>query len=248
MRHKHRHQGKRRNGIKSQQSFHGSPKLTFEQQEALEQIWRSIEREGEATSATIKVKMDIPKLGEALEQLETLRYITRAKGKISLTETGEQEASNLIRKNRLAEALFTQVFEVPKEIAREIACQFEHIAISDDASDAICTFLGHPPSNADGRPIPPGPCCAEGRKEVKPMVKKLTELEVGEEGKVVFLRPSDHSLHDRLSSYGIVPGAKIRVHQKKPSLVILFDGTTMAMENEVAKDVLVRTRKSDDNE
>ena len=38
------------------------------------------------------------------------------------------------------------------------ACKFEHI-LSPEATDKICTFLGHPRTCPHGAPIPPGPCC-----------------------------------------------------------------------------------------
>ena len=38
------------------------------------------------------------------------------------------------------------------------ACKFEHI-LSPEATDKICSFLGHPRTCPHGAPIPPGPCC-----------------------------------------------------------------------------------------
>ncbi len=38
------------------------------------------------------------------------------------------------------------------------ACKFEHI-LSPEATDKICTFLGHPAACPHGDPIPPGECC-----------------------------------------------------------------------------------------
>jgi DtxR family Mn-dependent transcriptional regulator len=31
--------------------------------------------------------------------------------------------------------------------------------LSPEATDKICTFLGHPRTCPHGAPIPPGPCC-----------------------------------------------------------------------------------------
>ena len=226
--------------------FHGLPELTQIQQETLEQIFRVCEREGIADSSLVKEKMDIPSLGQVLSDLEEMKLINRAKGKINFSEKGEEEASKLIRKNRLAEVLFTQVFEMRKELAQEIACKFEHIALSDDVTDSICTFLGHPPTSPDGRPIPPGACCREGRKDLTPIVKRLSELNVGDEGRVVFMRPTSHSFLDNLSSIGIVPGVRIRIHQKYPSLILLFNNTTIAMDEAIGKDIFVRVRFNED--
>ena len=38
------------------------------------------------------------------------------------------------------------------------ACKFEHI-LSPEATDKICTFLGHPRTCPHGAPIPMGACC-----------------------------------------------------------------------------------------
>jgi len=80
---------------------------------------------------------------------------------IYFTERGRKRAMDIIRRHRLAERLFTQTFKIEDE--REIeeqACKFEHI-LSPEATDRICTFLGHPETCPHGSPIPPGPCCGQ---------------------------------------------------------------------------------------
>src|SRR4051812_40003624 len=63
---------------------------------------------------------------------------------IYFTERGRQRAQDVIRRHRLAERLFMQTFKVvdEKEVEQQ-ACKFEHI-LSPEATDSICTFLGHP--------------------------------------------------------------------------------------------------------
>src|SRR6266852_5225867 len=75
------------------------------------------------------------------------------------TEKGRKRAEDVIRRHRLAERLFTQTFHVndEKEVAEQ-ACKFEHI-LSPEATDRICTFLGHPRTCPHGSLIPAGPCC-----------------------------------------------------------------------------------------
>jgi Mn-dependent DtxR family transcriptional regulator len=59
----------------------------------------------------------------------------------------------------LAERLFTDSLAMDSESEIEQqACKFEHI-LSPEATDKICTFLGHPRTCPHGAPIPPGPCC-----------------------------------------------------------------------------------------
>jgi putative ABC transport system ATP-binding protein len=76
------------------------------------------------------------------------------------TERGRKRATDVIRRHRLAERLFMQTFKVEDEQeVEQQACKFEHI-LSPEATDRICTFLGHPETCPHGSPIPRGPCCA----------------------------------------------------------------------------------------
>src|SRR5579859_6515209 len=78
---------------------------------------------------------------------------------VELTPRGRERAGSIIRRHRLAERLFTDSLAMDSETEIEQqACKFEHI-LSPEATDKICTFLGHPRSCPHGAPIPPGPCC-----------------------------------------------------------------------------------------
>jgi putative ABC transport system ATP-binding protein len=85
---------------------------------------------------------------------------------VSLTERGRSRAGSIIRRHRLAERLFTDSLAMDSESEIEQqACKFEHI-LSPGATDKICTFLNHPKTCPHGAPIPPGPCCANGRLDI----------------------------------------------------------------------------------
>jgi putative ABC transport system ATP-binding protein len=78
---------------------------------------------------------------------------------VDLTAKGRQRAADIIRRHRLAERLFTDSLAMDSETEIEQqACKFEHI-LSPEATDKICTFLGHPKTCPHGAPIPPGKCC-----------------------------------------------------------------------------------------
>src|ERR1700704_6261022 len=78
---------------------------------------------------------------------------------VELTPRGRERAASVIRRHRLAERLFTDSLAMDSETEIEQqACKFEHI-LSPEATDKICTFLGHPRTCPHGAPIPPGPCC-----------------------------------------------------------------------------------------
>src|SRR6201997_2019041 len=78
---------------------------------------------------------------------------------VALPPRGRERAGSIIRRHRLAERLFTDSLAMDSESEIEQqACKFEHI-LSPEATDKICTFLGHPRTCPHGAPIPPGACC-----------------------------------------------------------------------------------------
>ncbi|MDP9263567.1 MAG: hypothetical protein M3O85_04510 [Acidobacteriota bacterium] len=78
---------------------------------------------------------------------------------VGFTERGRQRAADIIRRHRLAERLFMETLHMQdeQEIEQQ-ACKFEHI-LSSEATEKICSFLGHPKTCPHGSPIPPGDCC-----------------------------------------------------------------------------------------
>jgi putative ABC transport system ATP-binding protein len=100
-------------------------------------------------------------LNRCHEQIHpTLPHTEHGEDVIYFTEKGRRRAEDVIRRHRLAEVLFIKTFHVADEAeVEEQACKFEHI-LSAEATDRICTFLGHPLSCPHGSPIPRGACCA----------------------------------------------------------------------------------------
>jgi DtxR family Mn-dependent transcriptional regulator len=156
-----------------------------------------------------------------------------------LKERGEEKAREIIRRHRLTERLLSEIFEMSEAEVEEEACKLEHI-LSPSVTDSVCTFLGHPPTCIHGKPIPRGECCAKFKKEFRPLVIPLEELGLGEEGRIVFIAPKSHQRLDRLSTLGIVPGSVVRMHQKRPSHVLQIGETSLALDEEIIKDIYVK--------
>jgi DtxR family Mn-dependent transcriptional regulator len=162
-----------------------------------------------------------------------------AAGKINLTEKGRVMARGLIRRQRLAERLFMDVFEMKEEAVVDDVCRMEHI-LSEELTDSVCTFLGHPPTCPHGKPIPRGECCRKLRVEVTPVVTRLSEFEVGATGKITFIVPSDPSRISKLNSLGITAGSVVKFIQKIPSCVVQIDETTVAIDPEIAREIYLK--------
>ncbi len=181
------HHGK----IASQETFTMSDEEQFD--EVLEELWVLAENGEPAELGRVEVEGALP-MHMALERMETqglvelpehtaephthkrvlnrchvaFRPSTDVPGHgermIVFTEKGRKRAEDVIRRHRLAERLFTETFRVhdEKEVAEQ-ACKFEHI-LSPEATDSICSFLGHPRTCPHGSPIPAGECCLEAKK------------------------------------------------------------------------------------
>jgi DtxR family Mn-dependent transcriptional regulator len=115
----------------------------------------------------------------------------------------------------------------------------EHI-LSEELTDSVCTFLGHPPTCPHGKPIPRGECCRKYKLDIQPVVVRLNDFEVGKQCKIVFITPSEAARIVRLSSIGIIPGTIIKLLQKRPSIVLQIDETTIAIDPELAKEIFVK--------
>ncbi|MFZ5996589.1 MAG: metal-dependent transcriptional regulator [Nitrospirota bacterium] len=206
--------------------------------EALELLWVLCE-EGYTDLKRFTLSSDDPNNEELMATLVRDGLMVVQDHSVKLTDEGARRAKGLIRRHRLAERLFTDVFDLSSEKVEEDACMMEHI-LSEELTDNVCTFLGHPPTCPHGKPIPRGECCKKYKLDVQPVVVRLTEFEVGQKGKIVFITPSEAARIGRLSSIGIIPGSVIRLVQRRPSVVLQIDETTIAIDTELAKEIFVK--------
>lgn len=205
--------------------------------EALELFWYAHEQ-----SRTIRSAEELGLNGSsaaAVEELLAAKMIRQSAGGLELTTTGQEKARGIVRRHRLAEIMFTQVLEVDERDAESSACEFEHI-LAERVVDSVCTFLGHPPTCPHGHPIPQGSCCQLYSKKVEPLITRLIDLPLGTSGSVVFIAPKSVSRLNKLAAFGVVPGSKVRLIERKPSVVISCGHTSLALEDEIGREIYVR--------
>ena len=207
-------------------------------EEGLSIIWE--EREKKVSDETTvrnriyeKLKEDI--FGDLVKE----GYLTADGSLVRLTKPGEEKAKDIIRRQRLAERLLTDVLEIDRREMDSSACEFEHI-LSKGVVESICTLLGHPVECPHGLPIPPGSCCVKAKDFLESIAVPLSKLKPGESGKVLYILTHKHPQLHKLMSLGILPGVRISVHQVFPSVVIRAEETQLALEEEVAKEIYVK--------
>jgi DtxR family transcriptional regulator, Mn-dependent transcriptional regulator len=175
----------------------------------------------------------------AATELIAARLAERRGNVLTLTEEGAERARGIVRRHRLAEILFTQVLEVDANDAEKSACELEHV-LAERVVDRVCTFLGHPPACPHGHPIPQGSCCQVYAKKVEPLITRLIDLPLGSSGSVVFIAPKSVSRLNKLAAFGLVPGSQIRLIERKPSVVLACGQTSLAVEDEIGREIYVR--------
>jgi DtxR family Mn-dependent transcriptional regulator len=206
-------------------------------EEVLEAIWNADEA-GEFTLDAVRRHCPEEISDANLQDLEADGLVIRQGERILFTPEGKEQAKGVVRRHRLTESLLTYVLGLPEDKADAIACEMEH-KLPPEMECSICTLLGHPPFSPAGKPIPPGEDCLEKLSTVDAAIVNLCDLRPGEVGRIVYIRPKNHTRLHRLSAFGIVPGVSVKLHQTYPAFCIKFEETELAIERDVAEDIFV---------
>ncbi len=174
-----------------------------------------------------------------LRELEEGGLVKLSGDQVELTKAGEVRARDVVRRHRLTERLFCDLLQLSAAAADLQACEIEHI-LSPEATDSVCTLLGHPPTCPHGKAIPRGACCGTLQKTLRPLVTVLTGFELGTPARIVFIAPRFHDRMDRLAALGVIPGTEIKLHQRSPSFVVEVGETTIALDPEIAAEIYVK--------
>lgn len=205
--------------------------------EILEELYM-LEEEGTESSKENLPEMNIDFLDETIEELQEKGLVKRKDFHIFLTDEGRKRARAIIRRHRLAEVLFREVFDLSEEGLESSACTFEHI-ISSELVDRLCTFLSHPTHCPHGRKIPEGECCRKKHLEVQPLVERLSDVIPGKTVKIHYITPSSRKILHKLSSIGVIPGIRVKLLQKNPAFVLDLDGNLIALDKDLAQNIYV---------
>jgi DtxR family Mn-dependent transcriptional regulator len=207
-------------------------------EEALSAVWEFKERKIESLQEVQERLRN--KFGEKmLQELLDKKYLLCPDAKIRLSEEGEYLARDIIRRQRLAERLLVDVLEIRGQLLDSAACEFEHV-ISPEIEKSICTLLGHPKLCPHGSSIPEGECCRQQVEVIKSIIITLDKLKQAERFKVVYIFIQNHPELHKLISFGVAPGATLKIHQTFPTLVIEMEEQLIALDKEIARNIYVK--------
>lgn len=215
--------------------------MTAEQEleELAEELWALDERGVHQRSRIVTgSKLGLELAVATLEEMSRQELVRQENDEVHFLPAGKTLGRTVVRRHRLAEVLFRQVLAVGEEETEITACQVEHI-LTEEVTDRICTYLGHPPTCPHGKAIPRGDCCAVFRRDVTPLVQPLSNLSIGSTARIVFIAQALHGRMDRLMTLGIQAGGMIRLQQNHPAVVVQVGETSVALDKEICKEIYV---------
>jgi len=209
--------------------------------EILEILWVKLEEGGkESVSREEIVVGSSPVHEESISVLERRGLIKVDGEQIRLTDSGFEEARRTIRRHRLSERMFLDIFEITEEEIEEVACRFEHMLIRPELEEKICELLGHPRMCPHDRPIPVGECCHRAQTRVDQMVVPMSNLRQGESGAIAYVHTGDSERLKKLMALGILPGESVTLQRRFPSFVFTVGQSRYAVDEGMAEAIYVK--------
>ncbi|MDG2428131.1 MAG: metal-dependent transcriptional regulator [Acidimicrobiales bacterium] len=142
-------------------------------EEYCEAIFELAEDDLEVIQARIAERLEVsrPAVSEMIKRLETEGLVVVKGTGISLTNDGQELASQVVRRHRIAERFLTDVLFLNWADAHHEAGKWEHV-ISPVVEEALVRLLGEPTTCPHGNPIP-------GSDYTAPETRHLVEVPVG---------------------------------------------------------------------
>jgi len=217
------------------------PEITPPIEDYLKVIYTLVGERGEerASTSAISERMEVSaasatNMMQKLADMRLVEYIPY-RG-VSLTETGEKIALEVIRHHRLIELYLSEALGYSWDTVHDEAERLEHV-ISEEFEDRIDAMLGYPTTDPHGDPIPP----KTGRPPIGTS-RPLSEVPVGES--VVVRRVSDRNgdLLRQLAALELVPGARVRIVKRAElggAITIAREDRQQSIDEETARRVYV---------
>ncbi len=156
---------------------------------------------------------------------------------VQLTSAGERLALRVLRRHRLIELFLVRTLDLSWDEVHEEAEHMEH-AVSDLLVDRIDAYLGFPPADPHGDPIPR----ADGTI-AETASRALAACEQGEKIQLVRVLDQSPEFLRYLSSTGLPLGATGEVVARQPAagvVTIRVDGNETTLGLDAAEKLLVR--------
>lgn len=195
----------------------------------LSQITQNVSTNQIAAELATKASSVTDMLRKLAEKL--LINYTRYQG-VSLTQSGEKVAINIIRRHRLWEFFLVEKLHFKWDEVHEMAEEMEHIS-SNELIDRLDEFMGFPTRDPHGDPIPD----SKGNFK-KNDLKSISAVDVNTCGTISGVKDHSTAFLQYLEKQGLTIGKKITIKE-----IITYDNAViLQMENkdvQISRDVAI---------
>jgi len=209
-------------------------------EEYCETVFELAEDGLEVIQARIAERLEVsrPAVSEMVKRLEKAGLVSMGDDGISLTDEGQELATAVVRRHRLAERFLTDVLGLTWTEAHHEAGKWEHV-ISPAVESALDRLLGEPTTCPHGNPIP-------GSSYREPDTRSLSDVGVGESF-VVSRIPEELEFADGLLQFledaSLVPGEQGAVTASgDDGMTVEIGGGRVDLEPFAADRILVTAR------
>jgi DtxR family Mn-dependent transcriptional regulator len=177
------------------------------------------------------MQVSAPTVHEMIGRLEADGYVTRNSDKsLAFTESGREEATQIVRRHRLIERFLTDVFEIPWDQVHEEAERLEHW-MSPVVEERMLRAIGDAKTCPHGHPI------FEGEREVG---VPLADVEEGARVRILRFENEAEDLLHYLKDTGLHPGLEGSLANSGDEEIVLdAGGDTLSVTRSVAETVSV---------
>ena len=213
------------------------PELSAAIQDYLKEIYKLQSAGERPTTTAIARRLGVApsSVTSMLKKLTALGLAAHAPYRgVSLTETGELIALEIVRHHRLIEMYLAETLGLPIDALHAEADRLEHV-LSEELEARIDEQLGYPTHDPHGDPIPDA-----GLKVARSSLRPLADLEPGERATIRRVPDGDAELLRYLAELTLVPGRRVTMRQTAPfngPLTIDVDGTEHAVSRELADQI-----------
>lgn len=212
---------------------------TLAEENYLKAIYNLSQYQGGTTASKLseKLNLKLPTINSMVNKLAEKKLVEYQKYKgFILTEKGQQQALEVIRKHRLTELFLVKVMGFGWEEVHDIAEEIEHIQIPA-FFDKMDLILSNPKFDPHGTPIPD-----KNGKIPKSTLKQLSDIEVGQKTRFIAVSDSSTDFLSYLSRIGLKLYENIEVLDRE-----VFDGLlkiktgrqTISLSGQAAERILV---------
>jgi DtxR family Mn-dependent transcriptional regulator len=161
----------------------------------------------------------------------------------SLTEAGRVEALRLLRRHRLIETFLLERLGYPWEAVHEEAESLEH-SVSDEFTERLAEFLGHPAYDPHGDPIP----ASDGTLEADDSFP-LSAATAGQRVRIYRVGDEEAAKLAYLEEHGLMPGRLLEVKEVRALDGVVTveseDGETRSFGGPLAGSIYVKSSSED---